>query len=267
MIVPKHLLEDIGHLQERFESVSAIDTRKIAVFDLDNTLIEGDIGDAVYASLLRDGAGLTLPWEEYRNLAEKDPQKAYEEAAKALEGLSIQHVIALTRKIMQSENSVVMVSGDCVPIPLPNPAMKELIRILRTVGFIIYVISASNDTSAKVVASEWFNIPVGNVFGIRSAVHREKITRTLLTPLPVGEGKVSLYRKNVNGEMPLIIATDSAMDLPLLQMCDPYGVAILAGEDEHFYHQARALLPLSTRLHVIPSSRSMDLDFRQKAVG
>jgi phosphoserine phosphatase len=267
MIVPKHLLEDIGHLQERFESMPANDYHKIAVFDLDNTLIEGDIGDAVYASLLKDSMVPAHTWEEYMLLAEKDPQKAYEEAAMALEGLSIQHVITRTRKIMQSEDSYITFSGVQVPIPMPNPAMKELVRILRAVGFIIYVISASNDTSAKVAASEWFNIPVGNVFGIRSAVHREKITRNLLTPLPVGEGKVSLYRKNVSGEMPLIVATDSKMDLPLLQMCDPYGIAILAGNDEQFYHQARALLPLSTRLHVIPSSRSLEQDFQRKAAG
>ena len=168
---------------------------------------------------------------------------------------------------MQSEDSYITLSDCHVPIPAPNPAMKELVRILRAVGFIIYVISASNDASAKVAASEWFNIPVGNVFGIRSAIVRDKITSTLQTPIPVGEGKVSLYRKNVGGEMPLIIATDCAMDLPLLQMCDPYGIAILSGDDEQFYHQARAALPLSTRLHVVASTHSMEQEFQRKAVG
>ena len=67
--------------------------------------------------------------------------------------------------------------------------------------------------------------------------------------------------------MALIIATDCAMDLPLLQMCDAYGIAILSGDDEQFYHQARAALPLSTRLHVVPSTHSMEQEFQRKAVG
>ena len=64
MILSKHLLEDIGHLQERFESVPANDYHRIAVFDLDNTLIEGDIGDAVYALLLRNGMVPARAWED-----------------------------------------------------------------------------------------------------------------------------------------------------------------------------------------------------------
>ena len=48
---------------------------------------------------------------------------------------------------MQSEDSYITLSDCHVPIPAPNPAMKELVRILRAIGFIIYVISASNDAT------------------------------------------------------------------------------------------------------------------------
>ena len=161
--------------------MSASDISQDCGFRFDNTLIEGDIGDAVYASLLREGMAPARAWEAYKLLAERNPQRAYEEAAMALEGLSIQQVIALTRKIMQSEDSCIRLSDCHVPIPAPNPRHERTVRILRAMGFIIYVISASNDASAKVAASEWFNIPVGNVFGIRSAIYRDKMRYTANT--------------------------------------------------------------------------------------
>jgi phosphoserine phosphatase len=262
MILPQKLMEDIVHLQERCESVSTAGSRRIAVFDLDNTLLDGDIGNALYASLLSGGSVSDPSWEQYKLLMEINPRKAYEEAVKALEGFSIQHVIALTREIMQSEKSFIEVSGDRVPVPAPNPAMKELIRILRATGFIIYVISASNDVSVKVVASEWFNIPAGAAFGIRSDIQSGKFTRTLQTPVPVGEGKIVLYRQMIQEGMPLIVASDNAMDLPLLQMCDPYGIAIIVGNNEQFVRQARAALPLSVQLHVVSSSRYSDREIQ-----
>jgi len=193
MIVPKHLLEDIGHLQERFESVSAIDTRKIAVFDLDNTLIEGDIGDAVYASLLRDGAGLTLPWESTGIWRKKIRKRRMKKAAKALEGLSIQHIIALTRKIMQSEIQSSWFQAAACRFRWPNPAMKELIRILPCQWDFIIV-----DISEQRYVGKSRRIGMVQYTGRQCFRHSlcglsEKITRTLLTPLPVGEGKVSLF--------------------------------------------------------------------------
>jgi len=57
------------------------------------------------------------------------------------------------------------------------------------------------------------------------------------------------------------------MDLPLNANVRSVGVAILAGRTDISIIKRALCFPLSTRLHVIPSSRSMDLDFRQKAVG
>ena len=56
-MIPVHLKYQIESLENRARTLGA-DYVKIALFDLDNTLIIGDIGEAVFAHLLADEAPL-----------------------------------------------------------------------------------------------------------------------------------------------------------------------------------------------------------------
>jgi phosphoserine phosphatase len=46
----------------------------------------------------------------------------------------------------------------------------------------------------------------------------------------------------------MVVATDSESDLPMLQMCDPDGLAILVGESHNLYTKAKNQLP--TSIHI-----------------
>ena len=57
-----------------------------------------------------------------------------------------------------------------VPVPKANQIMLEVVRLLRQWEYTIFVISASNDVSAKVAASMLFDIPVNNIAGIKPRI-------------------------------------------------------------------------------------------------
>ena len=137
--------------------------------------------------------------------------------------------------------------------------MREVVHLLHQWEYTIFVISASNDISAKVAASTLFSIPVNNIAGIKPKILIGTITSQLLTPIPVSDGKVAQYRLLSGDCMPMIVATDSDLDLPLLQMCDPDGLAILVGDDDSLCEKAKMDLPLTVHIHRISGTNSLSL--------
>jgi phosphoserine phosphatase len=266
MNLPIEIIESVLQMYRRYEENSAGIGNKIAVFDLDNTLIVGDIGEAVYAQLTADGVPMSVTLDIYRVLLEIDRNRAYEESVRAMENLSLETVVEATRKVMRSNEESLEFGGERIPVPRPNMMMKELVRLLRFLDFTTYVISASNDVSVKIIASEWFGIPVANAWGIKSVMQHERFTDDLHRPVPVGEGKVVLYHLNTNGVPPAIVATDSILDLPLLQLCDPHGMAFLVGENEELIRAAKETMPFSINFQVVPSIGVSDLNCHSSVI-
>ena len=267
MKLPIEITELVLQMYRRYEEASMDRMQKVAVFDLDNTLIEGDIGEAVYAQLFADGVPLSISPDIYRLLLEIDRSRAYEESVRALEYISIDTVIEATRKIMRSKEESLEFGGERIPLPRPNMMMKELVRLLRFLDFTTYVISASNDVSVKIIASEWFGIPVANAWGIKSVIQNDRLTSDLQQPVPMGEGKVALYRQSTNGVLPAVVATDSILDLPLLQMCDPLGLAFIVGENDELIRAVKETLPFSVNVQVVPSVGLSDLHLHRNVAG
>jgi phosphoserine phosphatase len=253
MKLPIDITESVLQIYRRYESSPTDAVKKVAVFDLDNTLIVGDIGEAVYAQLTADGVPMSMTPDIYQVLLEIERSRAYEESVRAMEALSIETIIEATHKVMCSNEESMVLGGECIPVPRPNMMMKDLVRLLRFLDFTIYIISASNDVSVKIIASEWFGVPVANAWGIKSIMQNGKFTSDLQQPVPIGEGKVALYHQNTNGVLPAIVATDSMMDLPLLQMCDPHGMAFLVGASEELICAAKEIMPFSTNLLIVPA--------------
>ena len=267
MKLPIDITESVMQLYRRYEDAPGNAVNKVAVFDLDNTLIVGDIGEAVYAQLAADGVPMSVTPDIYRVLLEIDRTRAYEESVRAMEFISVDTVIEATRKVMCSNEESLEFGGERIPVPRPNMMMKELVRLLRFLDFTTYVISASNDVSVKIIASEWFGIPVANAWGIRSVMQNGRFTDDLHQPVPISEGKVALYHQNTNGVIPAIVATDNILDLPLIQMCDPHGMAFVVGENEELICAAKELLPFSVNLQVVPSVGLSDLNLYNSVAG
>ncbi|MCK4836127.1 MAG: HAD family hydrolase, partial [Candidatus Aminicenantes bacterium] len=169
------LKDIIEHLQPRINSHNPNVHQKIAVFDLDNTLLIGDIGDAVFAQLKKyeseqlltiQQKPMPLEWQEYRHLIHKGKQeKAYKRVVTCMAGLPLNTLLQTTRNIIHSTSNNIHINGDTVPVPTVNPTLYSLIRYLKKKGFRIFIISASNHYSVRMIARELFDLPETSAFG------------------------------------------------------------------------------------------------------
>jgi phosphoserine phosphatase len=256
------LIQRLLDQEQRFGESHLGGKNRIGLFDLDNTLLIGDIGDAVFAQLLLDGFALPLSWKEYRSMCEENPGFAYVEVVKALEGISTEYIIRVSKRLLLSDQEYLYCDGEPVRIPKPHPLMLEVVRLLREWHYLVFVVSASNDISAKVAGSVLFDIPINNIAGIKPKLSDNKITKAVLDPVPVGVGKVAQFRLMCGDNMPMIVATDSMLDLPILQICDPDGTAIIVGDNEELYTKAGEELSQSISIHQVPSDTL--LSFQQQ---
>ena len=251
-IYHSELIQRLLEQEQRFGESHLGGKNRIGLFDLDNTLLVGDIGDAVFAQLLIDGFALPLSWKNYRLMSKENPGFAYVEVVKALEGISMEHIIRISKRLLQSDQEYLYCDGEPVRIPKPHPLMLEVIRLLRDWHYLIFVVSASNDISAKVAGSVLFDIPIHNIAGIKPKLLGDKITNAVLDPIPIGVGKVAQYRLMCGDNMPMIVATDSMLDLPLLQICDSDGTAIIVGDNDELFAKAREELSTSVSIYRVP---------------
>ena len=251
-IYQSELIQRLLDQEQRFGESHLGGKNRIGLFDLDNTLLVGDIGDAVFAQLLLDGFALPLSWKEYRSMCKENPGFAYVEVVKALEGISTEYIIRISKRLLLSDQEYLYCEGEPVRIPKSHPLMLEVVHLLRDWHYLLFVVSASNDISAKVAGSVLFDIPINNIAGIKPKLSGNKITNAVLDPVPVGVGKVAQYRLMCGDNMPMIVATDSMLDLPILQICDPDGTAIIVGDNEELYTNAREELSHSISMHRVP---------------
>jgi phosphoserine phosphatase len=256
-IYQSEVIQCLLEQEQRFGKSRLGGINRIALFDLDNTLIVGDIGDAVFAQLLIDGFPLPLTWKEYQRLYKEDPGFACVELVRAMEGITLEHIIQVSKRVLQLDHEFFICEGERVRLPKPNLLMQEIIRLLRDWCYSVFIVSSSNDISAKIAGSVLFDIPINNIAGIKPMVIGKKFTRKVLEPIPVGIGKVAQYRFMTGDRMSMIVAANNELDIPLLHLCDPDGIVIIVGENQELYENAKKELSLTVHLHRIPSDPSL----------
>jgi phosphoserine phosphatase len=233
--------------------------RKVVAFDLDNTLLVGDIGEATYirlkinqqeAPLTIDKQPMGFSWEQYEALlAKNDTRTAYSQILAAMDRVPVSLVRETTAKVMHCDQSYLEAEGARVPVPYPNPVMQAFKTHLEELGYEIYVISASHEISVKYVAKEFFSIPEDHVIAMRSRVTNVTgvdgpvLTSELIEPLTVGDGKAQAYHKFIGPDAPLITAGDSTSDLPILKLTDAEGLIVWVGETDKKLHWLKQNLP------------------------
>ena len=170
--IPGALMKRIDAVEDYFSNNRGDGPNtRIAAFDMDNTLLEGDIGDALFAQLLREGKPLRLTWAEYQRMIKEEGKKAaYSKIVTVMAGIPVETVIETTRRIMRSTSTFLEVEGVKVPVPRPNPGMQVLLSYLERLGYTVYIISATNQFSVKTVAEDYFGIPARRAFGIRPSI-------------------------------------------------------------------------------------------------
>lgn len=227
---------------------------KIAAFDMDDTLLVGDIGDAVFAQLISEGKLAPLDWDEYQALLASDYLEGCKYPVRAMAGLTVEQVIQTTRRVLELDEPFVLVPGaqTQVPLPRPNETMLSLVRRLQAGGYDVYVITATNVWSARWVVAEVFGIPEENVLGIEAKLvkndENDELTAELQEPVTVGEGKVLALKDCIGEQRPLIAAGNSASDYALLRYVRDGGLVIWVGNDDA---QIRALVGQDRRLVIL----------------
>lgn len=232
-------------------------SEKRAVFDLDNTLLVGDIGDALFArikdaekkdSIKIDRTGINFSWSEYKSLiASGNSEKAYRDVVKSMSGIPVKTIQAFTRELIFNDFMYIEIDGERVPIPFVNPDMEIFVSFLKALNYEIFVISASNAISVKLICEEFFDIPEENAYGIESQKRKSDeelmvFTNELIDPVPVGEGKTKLYLKEKGDILPLIVAGDSQWDIPLLKTVHDNGIPIWIGDDDSQAEEVKSKL-------------------------
>ncbi|HTY37629.1 MAG TPA: HAD family hydrolase [Bacteroidota bacterium] len=235
------LLErSLNELEERLERSSLTELRRIAAFDLDGTLLEGDIGEAVFGFLLNERLTVGLSWEQYQHMLGVHKSMAYKAVVSSMAGAHKEDIAGATSAVMNCESEFIRHGSARIRVPRPRPILKKFLALLRQHRFRILVLSASNHFSVQQVTRVWFDIPASDAFGIQSRLVDNRLTTDFISPLPIGPGKAVLLRSQIGESEPLITGSDSALDLPLLRLTHPYGFSIWVGNDRSDFDVVRA---------------------------
>ncbi len=249
--IPEGLLDRIEQVEYWYNNRSGQELdRKIALFDLDNTLLVGDCGEALFAQLKIDERDKNKPltihkkmipftWTGYQEtLKTKGKVEAYSRIVTCMAGLPLETLLETNQRVMQSNLKYLELEGEKIPVPYPYPPMQTLLGRLRSLGYEIYIISASNQFTVRYVAKEYFGILESNAFGMLPTVvndprYGEIIGDDINGPVTAAEGKVEVYKKNIGSISPIISGGDSTTDIMMLNLTDSNGLIIWVGEDEN----------------------------------
>lgn len=183
---------------------------EFAVFDLDNTIDQNDIEEALIPwleqrqLLTRKTMPVSLqlmPFDDrpvapeslfsyYHRLCEQDEMICYPWAAQIFAGFSIAELKGFVTAMMKEQKAIAVVkmhNGQPHPglvwPPKPLPGMQELFSKLRENGIRVYIISAAHEELARIIASDpqyGYNVPPENVLGINTLL-RDPVTGALTT--------------------------------------------------------------------------------------
>ena len=265
-MIPIHLKYQIELLENRLKGFGP-DQVKIALFDLDNTLIVGDIGEAVFVRLLADGFPLKCTWEEYQSFFRRDVSAAYRLMVESMAGLSIREVQDATLKVLIQTELFIEAGSARVLVPKPHPGMKNLVSLLKKLRYHIYVISASNQVSVRIAAEEFFGISPECSFGIESRTSNKCLSATLVKPFPIAAGKVEVYHKYISTLSPLVTATDSVVDAPMLGITDPIGLSLWVGKNRSEFKAMKERIRQPQRFCFVPRPRNYNFRNSVRTLG
>ncbi len=234
----------------------------IAVFDCDYTLINGDIGEAMFYRQIREFlfrlspadvwtdhprrkeldrlfrtlsglpperrpahpafipfADMLLSWYSSQ-LSEGKVEKGCADIVRLFGGFTPSEVRAIADATYEEE-----LSAPCGRVVLGTQTVPRGIRYfretadlclaLREVGFSLWTISGSNAWSVEPVFRP-FGVSPEQVIGISLVEKEGTFTPVPEEPVPIRHKKVEALRKRT-GEIPLLVASDSRNDVPILE--------------------------------------------------
>lgn len=218
---------------DKLEKVSSdFSIPKNAFFDLDNTLLVGDIGELIILAMLKEKLNLEMNWSEYQNmlLIHGEPY-SYKEILRAKKGNTVEQLKELTKNILKDNDPYQFIEADFSILkdkPKPNKKLKQLINELIDRNYNLYVITAGSHFVAESVIELWFpEISNSNVFGVKNRIENGLLTNELEIPYPINEGKGEIVKQILNGNKALITVGDSPNDLFMFKETHDYGLKLI----------------------------------------
>jgi len=223
--IPNNIVKSIEKL--------SLTKNQYAAFDLDNTLLIGDIGEAVFALLVKKKIVKNFGWKDYLELIEINREDAYFKVIEVMNNLELKIVENITKEIIKTSDVNIEIEGYKIPIPKPNPIMQSIVTFLNASGIEVNVITASNRISAEIVCWEYFDIPANKVFGARVDIAYNKKLRVKFNEIPYGEKKVEVLKKEFITK-PVFTGGDGIWDRFLLSYTKQDGVRLWVGNNSDY---------------------------------
>lgn len=223
--IPKYIVKKIEEL--------SVVKNQYAAFDLDNTLLFGDIGEAVFAMLVKKNHIKNFGWKNYIDVIKSDREKAYFKVIEVMDNLELKLVENITKEIIHTDDIDFELEGYKIPIPKPNKLMQSIVTLLNTSGIEVNVVSASNRVSVEIICKEYFGIPATNVFGARVDINDHKRIKTKFNEVPYGKEKVVILKREFKGK-PVFTAGDAIWDRFLLSYTSQNGIRLWTGKDSDY---------------------------------
>ena len=209
-----------------------------ATLDFDNTCIVNDVGEATLAflcenNLLRcsdllpsggapgDPAYHTQVFRHYHQLLNGgDIRAASLLCARILAGFKPDEATAVVAAALDAEGNIpgeAELFGIRISRGLAvRPALRRLIEFSAANAIHIWIVSASPAVAVQ-AAMQRFGLP-GNLIALRHRIVDGVLSRTLVAPRSIQEGKVDCIKTFIDGkERPLFAVGDSIYDLPMLE--------------------------------------------------
>lgn len=228
--IPKEIVEKICQLKLTGQSYAA--------FDLDGTLLNHDIGEAVFASLIRNKIVEGFDWNDYIKLLKTDRKTAYKKVIDEMAGIDLNKLKSVTHEVINSTDENIIINGETISIPKPNLIMQAIVSLLKTMGIEVYVVTASNTVSAEIICWKHFGIPSSHVFGATVETNSKGKIISSSTEIPYAEAKVAVIKNKIAGQ-PLITGGDGVWDCHLLDYTKPGGIRFWLGKDNAEYQNLK----------------------------
>ena len=201
---------------------------KHAFFDMDNTLLVGDIGELIILAMLNENMNLNMSWNDYLNLLNTEGEGiAYRKIIEAKAGNTPESIKNLVHKLL--DDIIPYVFNDYIKDkPRQNTTLKSLLGELNKRDFEIFLITSSSQFVAEAVVEKWYpEIKLNNVFGVKNKLVDNLLIEDLEEPIPIREGKAVLVNGLLNGEKALLTAGDSINDIYMLNHTHQHGLKLI----------------------------------------
>jgi phosphoserine phosphatase len=195
---------------------------KIAAFDADGTLWDADAGETFFDWEIHRAGLENLPadpWAHYLSWKKVSPTEAYVWLAQINHGHTLEQVRTWAAQCFK----------DYGPWPVFE-SQRKLVALLRSLGFEIFVVTASVKWAVEPVAA-LLGIDHDHVIGITTKINDGRISLEGEHPITWRQGKADGLLKATGGVRPIFACGNTLGDIALLDTATHLSLAITTQDE------------------------------------